>query len=267
MYTLSYQVMLPPEVLGRRIRFFRNRAGISQFDLEIALDASAGMISRIESGKVNPTKETITKIAGELSINSRELDYLIGAIATPATKKQVDQVIAIVKGKMDSPSVFSYLIDDRFRLLYLSKGFERLFSNLIPNYFEVKDKVLGHTMAQILVDKSIGVVNTLDKEQYENMLLMQLGRLKKHMDFMFDDIYYKEVLDIIQSDPKVIKIWESIDEANINFNSIDAKTVVFHFKGFKFKMNFARECVWNYPRFETVEYIPTNKLVQFMLSL
>ena len=48
--------------IGMEIRSFRKRAGISQMELEIAIGASGGMISRIENGTVNPTKETLLKI-------------------------------------------------------------------------------------------------------------------------------------------------------------------------------------------------------------
>ncbi|MDQ6985419.1 MAG: helix-turn-helix transcriptional regulator [Candidatus Dojkabacteria bacterium] len=49
--------------LGEKIKNFRKRAGLSQLDLEMRIDGSPGMISRIENGKVNPTKETISSIS------------------------------------------------------------------------------------------------------------------------------------------------------------------------------------------------------------
>jgi len=43
---------------GRAIRKARLNAELSQMDLELAIGAAFGSISRLESGKVNPTKET-----------------------------------------------------------------------------------------------------------------------------------------------------------------------------------------------------------------
>jgi len=62
--------------LGQKIRNFRIRAGKSQMDLELEIGASAGSLSRIENGEVNPTKETLLKIANELHLNSLDATTL-----------------------------------------------------------------------------------------------------------------------------------------------------------------------------------------------
>lgn len=63
-------------VFGEKIRMFRKRAGMSQFELEIEMEAASGMMSRIESGKVNPTKETILKLIKPLTLKSHEIANL-----------------------------------------------------------------------------------------------------------------------------------------------------------------------------------------------
>ncbi len=62
--------------LGQKIKNFRKRAGKSQFDLELDIEASPGSISRIESGEVNPTKETLMKIVECLNLNELEQSSL-----------------------------------------------------------------------------------------------------------------------------------------------------------------------------------------------
>jgi len=64
--------------LGQKIRRFRKRAGLSQLALELAIEASPGSLSRIENGKVNPTKETIIEIARVLELETREIASLFG---------------------------------------------------------------------------------------------------------------------------------------------------------------------------------------------
>lgn len=59
--------------LGQKIRGFRLRSGLSQSQLELAINASSGSISRIENGQVNPTKETLLKISKALGCKSEEL--------------------------------------------------------------------------------------------------------------------------------------------------------------------------------------------------
>jgi len=61
-----------------KIREYRIRAHISQLQLELAINASTGSISRIENGQINPTKETLLKIADVLYLNFLEKADLLG---------------------------------------------------------------------------------------------------------------------------------------------------------------------------------------------
>ena len=60
--------------IGQRLKFFRTQLNVSQMDVELAIDAAFGSVSRMESGRVNPTKETVEKIAKALKLSDRELD-------------------------------------------------------------------------------------------------------------------------------------------------------------------------------------------------
>jgi len=64
--------------LGQKIRNFRIRSGKSQMELELEIGASAGSLSRIENGEVNPTKETLFNIAGAMKLESNEVIDLFG---------------------------------------------------------------------------------------------------------------------------------------------------------------------------------------------
>lgn len=58
--------------IGEKIRKYRKRAGMSQMALEMEIGGSHGMISRIENGAVNPSKETLLSIIEVLNIKSFE---------------------------------------------------------------------------------------------------------------------------------------------------------------------------------------------------
>lgn len=58
--------------IGSKIREFRKRAGMSQLELELSIGAAQGSMSRIESGKVNPTKETLVRIIDILQLTERD---------------------------------------------------------------------------------------------------------------------------------------------------------------------------------------------------
>ncbi|OGC69566.1 hypothetical protein A2415_03255 [candidate division WWE3 bacterium RIFOXYC1_FULL_39_7] len=64
--------------LGEKIRNYRTRKGVSQFELELYMNTSPGRISKIENGKINPDKETIIEIAKFLKLKSSEISSLFG---------------------------------------------------------------------------------------------------------------------------------------------------------------------------------------------
>jgi transcriptional regulator with XRE-family HTH domain len=64
--------------IGQKIRAFRINSQLSQMDLELLINASPGSISRIENGKVNPTKETLFSISHALDLMPNQISYLFG---------------------------------------------------------------------------------------------------------------------------------------------------------------------------------------------
>lgn len=64
--------------IGAKIKKYRLRKGISQLDLEMEINASPGCISRFENCKVNPTKETLCKLAAALDLSQDEYADLLG---------------------------------------------------------------------------------------------------------------------------------------------------------------------------------------------
>ena len=118
--------MFDNKILGKRIKFFRERSHLSQLELEASINASAGMISRIEQGQVNPTKETVMKVGEELDLNNCELDYLIGMTFYPASEDLVDKIRQEIAPYFQKRSVLAYLLDDRNRFVNLSSTFIKL---------------------------------------------------------------------------------------------------------------------------------------------
>jgi transcriptional regulator with XRE-family HTH domain len=64
--------------LGQKIKMYRKRAGLTQFDLELDMDISFGSVSRFENNLVNPTKETLNKLALVLDLSASEKAALFG---------------------------------------------------------------------------------------------------------------------------------------------------------------------------------------------
>ncbi len=60
------------------IKQFRKSRKVSQLELESLAQLCFGTVSRIENGKVNPTKETLLKIVQGLKLNNDEALQLFG---------------------------------------------------------------------------------------------------------------------------------------------------------------------------------------------
>jgi transcriptional regulator with XRE-family HTH domain len=61
---------------AERLKNFRKSRNTSQLELEILADLAVGTVSRIENEKINPTKETLFRIAIALSLNKDEVIQL-----------------------------------------------------------------------------------------------------------------------------------------------------------------------------------------------
>lgn len=64
---------------GQKLKFYRERAELSQFELEKLADLSFGSLSKMEVGNINPSNKTLIKIADALNLNPHETAYLLGA--------------------------------------------------------------------------------------------------------------------------------------------------------------------------------------------
>ncbi len=59
--------------LGKRIRHFREKKGLSQYDLSDRTGISRSYLSRIENGQYNLSLEYLVMIANELAVSIEEL--------------------------------------------------------------------------------------------------------------------------------------------------------------------------------------------------
>lgn len=59
--------------IGNKIKQFRRRNNMTQNDLALECDFEKATMSRIESGKANPTVRTLLKISNALDIHISEL--------------------------------------------------------------------------------------------------------------------------------------------------------------------------------------------------
>lgn len=96
--------------LGPRISAYRKRAKMSQLDLEIAINAGQGSISRIENDQVNPTKETIMLISKALNLTDEQIASLFNLnVIDPAL---LIYSISYITEHLDINSIIQKAIDE-----------------------------------------------------------------------------------------------------------------------------------------------------------
>ncbi len=78
--------------IAELIRKFRTARNISQFDLELGINAGLGSISKIEQSKIEPSKETLTKIIEYLKLPAYEAMMLFGL-----NFKEHDNILAAIE--------------------------------------------------------------------------------------------------------------------------------------------------------------------------
>lgn len=252
--------------LGKKLRFFRTRAGVSQQEIENEIGLSSGTLSRIENGETNPTKETLFKIIKLLKLGKLETEYLIGKLQSSATKDEIESVRAQVKDYFSDPKVLAYILDDRFRLIDFSEGFSRVTGVSQSRKYEY----LEIPFIKIVTDEKYPVRKLLDDASFETTLFNIFVRAFVEIGFMVDDPVVRETLDYIKSNDTYYSIWKKVEKLNPNmsyFSDIESRKVIFNFYGIKIALYFDNEILFGNDRFYLIQYHPTNKLLKQILKL
>lgn len=243
--------------LGRRIHFFRKRAKISQLELEIKIEASSGMISRIESNTVNPTKETVINISKALNLSSFELDYLIGTTAFPASEREIENAKVEASDELNKRGNLTYLLDERWRF----HQFSDIFSRFLNFSKDELDYIIGKTTVQLVVKKDSPMLERFDKEHFPDLLHDYLAFYYSTMSFMEDDPIYQESLQDIMQNAEARKIWKNFTyEKDRKYTPLEKRVIHFDLQGKKIALYYSALPLPLNSRFLIVEYYTENKV-------
>ena len=249
--------------LGNKIRVFRKLKGFSQLDLELSIGASTGTISRIENNDINPTKETIHRIAKVLKLNNIELEYLIGYTSTPASNQEILYIRNLIKKQFCSNYSFAYILDDRNRLIDMSEGFKRIIGKNVDF-----NKIFLKSFPEIILNEQLGIRGFLDKDTFSDLVnnVFKMTYLETH--FMQGDEVFEEMLAYINSNSEAKEYW---DYASKNINSVyrnaTERVVIFNYLGLKIKLEFSLEPLMENQRFRVIDYKPSNILLKVAKSI
>ena len=249
--------------IGQKVRFFRTHRKMSQFDLELAIDASNGSISRIENDQTNPTKETLESISKILELNLFERNYLFGFTSEPASEKEIELAQKEVNTMMRTPGILSYLIDDRARMIDISDSFLKILNIPVSEVSNIR-KI---SLLKLIFDSQYKVIDHFDPEFKEEIIYNFFQSLYSKEYFFINDPVITEEQSIINSIEFAKKIWNRvISEPILDIQDIDKRIVPFKFSGKTFPLVFSNTPLLKYNRFILVEYAVTNEFRNLIIS-
>ncbi|BCX13570.1 MAG: hypothetical protein KatS3mg085_102 [Candidatus Dojkabacteria bacterium] len=238
-------------ITGRRLRYFRKRANLSQFEVELEIGAASGSISRIENGVTNANKETLNAIADVLEMSLLEREYTYGKRMDPPSEEDVTKAVESVRELFNKPWVFGYLLDDRYRVWEISNAMRRF---LRLNQDEV-DKNKGRSLIEIVLDDNLGK-KFLKRNSYFNILKDLLESFYTKCGFMVDDDVVSKTIYFLDTNDQVKELWPRVKSSRpLKLQDVKRRKVTFNTGLFSYPVYFSIVPLHLDERFNLVEYL------------
>lgn len=250
--------------LGQKLKNFRKLANLSQAILELEADLAPGSLSRIENDQINPTKETIQRLAECLSLNHWESSYLSGKLSSPATSEEIQDAQTAVSGLFKTPGVLAYMVDDRSIIQDISSSALRL----LQLSQKEREKLSGQPIIRLLLDEKLKIKSLIDPDDYPNVLKNLLLRIYNEMYFMSGDESFQYTLDLIKKDSLASRFWKEIEQSDSlpTFYPEESRIVTFKILGKKLEFNYSVENLLQNERFRILQYKAVNPLAAELLK-
>ena len=179
-------LMNSQDKIGEKLKYFRKRAKLSQFELEIMLETSMGSISRIESGEVNPNKETIIKISDILKLNMVEVASLFNldinkdlARIAEITKK-LSEEIELQKVLQTSVDILCHELNLLSLSIFLVRG-DQLYSETLTNN-------LASSLLLRFIKVPFNKLHVSMKEHTDNLVVKSILEQKIYITNVIEEI-------------------------------------------------------------------------------
>ena len=193
--------------LGEKIRMFRKRAGISQSNLELEIDASFGSLSRIENDQTNPTKETLMKIAKVLNLREDEISYLFQIRDPEISEEDIENIIKVSDKLFEEIKVPAYVCDYRQRIWNANQ----VIYSLLDLKSDFINENRGVSIDSLLFDRTLPIYNMLTDSKREQLLKQQILKTKRMLSMYQSESWFREVEKNQNRFQKYKHLWESID--------------------------------------------------------
>lgn len=248
--------------LGRKIYILREERKLSQSKLEVEAGLSFGTISRIENGVINPTKETIIKIAQNLKLNESEFGYLLNlrGLYHP-NDLEIKDCIKTTEMNITTNYYPAYLIDNSFRVW----SWNNKILEILGIDDRLVDKYIGKTCVQILFNRDLKIIDRIPKRMLYKVLSRQVWSYRKLITKNRHETFVMSEITKLKTESGVFRsFWENaeidpIDEAFGDEFYIKYKGKICSFLVSMNRMKFDE-------RFSLVRYFPkdvvTSKIIQ-----
>jgi transcriptional regulator with XRE-family HTH domain len=146
--------MKPRRAFGTQLREWRQRRHLSQLELATEIDISARHLSFVETGRSQPSRGMVLKLAESLDVPLRERNALLVAagyapmyaarpLSDPSMSAARDAVDLILKGHEPYPGL---LVDRHWNLLNANRTAQHFFERISPELLKPPINVLRATL-------------------------------------------------------------------------------------------------------------------------
>lgn len=197
--------------LGRRLYSFRKKRNMSQSGIEVEADLSFGTVSRIENGLINPTKETLHRIAKVIDLDDYEYYYLLNSRTSTPTQSEIDSVISEISWDLHNSPFPGYLIDCKYRLLD--------WNMLAVNMYQLdKDEVetwRGRSIMRIMFLDDVNIRAKIPKRHLVRIVKEQVCNYKYFVQQYKQEDFINEDLKALRVDKDFNKAWQEAIEPKL----------------------------------------------------
>ncbi len=236
--------------LGEKIRFFRTLKNVSQLQLETDIGIAPGSISRFENNQINPTKETIVKIAKRLNLITAELMYLLDLNTEDPTSQEVEAIKNVVEPLFKKPYKFAYLLDNKSRILALSTGF-KLIARLV--HFD-PNRIYNKNVAEVLFNPELGFRKFVKGEKFLETAKSVVAVLKQERRFLTHEPWWNELINRLLAYEDFKELWEDDRLESLNLMDPENRKLSLKVPGKRFNFEYSHSILNQDPRFMIVEY-------------
>ena len=170
-----------PRLFPALIKHWRGRRGLSQLDLALSANVSARHVSFLETGRAQPSREMILRLAAALGIPLRDQNALLQAAGFEDAfddpglhASSAGPIQLAIERMLEQQEPFPMtVLDRRYDVVRTNRGADRLFARLVADPSAVRAPL---NIFHALFDPRLARPFILDWERVARSLLSRLHR-------------------------------------------------------------------------------------------